>query len=420
MKNLSKVAMGLYRMTVRSSEHKEALITALENGCNLLDTSSNYTDGESEKLIGEVLAKNPQFSPTIISKAGYIQGVNIEVIRALNAEGKANDDLVIINENLMHSIHPEFLEDQLKRSLERLGKKKIDIFLLHNPEYYLKQENSKKDEYYRRIKLAFEFLETQVEAGVIGCYGVSSNTFVETLFSDHNTNLEKLIEAAKSIKADNGFKYIQFPLNLIETGALIKQYNNKNLIEFAKANGIKTLANRPLNAFTDQGLLRLATYDQHFPQIPIKEAHDQMEKCLKILEDKLKERDDDLGIREIPLMKQIQSIWTTLPTPDACEQVFFQNFYPLVAKIWGGKGLKKEESVPFFSLFEIATLLSREKMSERALTFRDTAEKKGLIPIDNEKELPILAIETYLEWGVDHVLVGMKRESYVKDMTQFF
>lgn len=420
MKNLSKVAMGLYRMSIRSSEHKEALISALENGCNLLDTSSNYTDGESEKLIGEVLGENPQYTPTIISKAGYIQGINIEHIRALNDEGKANDDLVIINENLMHSIHPEFLEDQLKRSLERLGKKKIDIFLLHNPEYYLKQENSNKDEYYRRIKLAFEYLESQVEAGTIGCYGVSSNTFVDTLFSDHNTNLEKLIEAAKGVKEDNSFKYIQFPLNLIETGALIKQYQDKNLIEYAKANGIKTLANRPLNAFTDQGLLRLATYDHSFPQVTAKEANDQMEKCLQILDEKIKERDQDIDIRDIPLIKQIKSMWMTLATPDACEQVFFQNFYPLVAKIWGGKGLKKEESVPFFSLFEMACLLSREKMSERAISFRDTAEKKGLIPIDHEKELPILAIETYLEWGVDHVLVGMKREFYVKDLTQFF
>ena len=83
MKNLSKVAMGLYRMSIRSSEHKEALISALENGCNLLDTSSNYTDGESEKLIGEVLGENPQYTPAIISKAGYIQGINIEHIRGL-------------------------------------------------------------------------------------------------------------------------------------------------------------------------------------------------------------------------------------------------------------------------------------------------------------------------------------------------
>lgn len=420
MKELSKVAMGLYRMSIRSSEHKEALISALEKGCNLLDTSSNYTDGESEKLIGEVLKENPQFTPTIITKAGYIQGVNLEVIRTLNDGGKALDDLVIINESLMHSIHPEFLKDQIQRSLKRLGKKKIDIFLLHNPEYYLKEENSNKEEYYRRIKLAFEFLEKQVEAGSIDCYGISSNTFVDPIFSEHNTNLEKLVEVANSINPKNRFKYIQFPLNLIETGALKKQYNDKNIFEFAQKNKIKTLVNRPLNAFTDQGLLRLATYHNFFPQIPKKEALEQMETCLKILEQKIKERDEDLKIREIPLIKQIVSMWMTLPSPDACEQVFFQNFYPLVAKIWGGTGLKKEESVPFFSLFEIATLLSREKMSERAMNFRDTAEKKGLIPIEHEKELSVLAIETYLNWGADHVLVGMKREGYVTEMASFF
>lgn len=34
-------------------------------------------------------------------------------------------------------IHPAFIQDQLARSLERLNLATVDIYLLHNPEYYL-------------------------------------------------------------------------------------------------------------------------------------------------------------------------------------------------------------------------------------------------------------------------------------------
>ena len=174
---MGTVGFGGYRISSKSAAHKAALLKAINAGVQLIDTSSNYTDGESEELIGSVLCEANE-NPLIISKVGYVQGKNLAVLTELNEQGKAIDDLVIIDENLKHSIHPEFIEDQIKRSLERLQLKTLDIYLLHNPEYYLQTAGSSKQEYYRRIKKAFQKMEELVERGLIKYYGISSNTFI--------------------------------------------------------------------------------------------------------------------------------------------------------------------------------------------------------------------------------------------------
>jgi aryl-alcohol dehydrogenase-like predicted oxidoreductase len=145
---MSVIGFGGYRISIRSKEHKEALINALKAGVKLIDTSSNYTNGESEKLIGEVLKEYPEFNPIIVTKAGYIQGDNLNHI-------VTSDDLVVISDHLKHSIHPDFLKDQLTRSLARLQKESVDVFLLHNPEYFFQIENASSEEFYQRIKKAF-------------------------------------------------------------------------------------------------------------------------------------------------------------------------------------------------------------------------------------------------------------------------
>ena len=78
-------------------------------------------------------------------------------------------------DGVWHCIHPEFLRDQLARSRERLQVETLDVCLLHNPEYYLTDAHERshgtlekrRQEFDRRIRDAFVFLEAEVAAGRI-------------------------------------------------------------------------------------------------------------------------------------------------------------------------------------------------------------------------------------------------------------
>jgi aryl-alcohol dehydrogenase-like predicted oxidoreductase len=424
---MGKVGFGGYRVSIKSKEHYDALVLGLKNGLSLIDTSSNYTNGESEELIGKVLEDHPEFNPIIVTKAGYIQGQNLEIIDKLNENKLAIDDLVIISEDLKHSIHPEFLKDQLDRSLNRLKRKKIDVFLLHNPEYYFKSENSSQDEFYNRIQKAFAYLETEVESGRISSYGISSNNFILPHHSSDWVSLEKIIEIAKSLKIKNHFTHIQFPMNLIEIGALEKygEYGEISLLELAKFNNLITMTNRPLNAFTQNKLIRLATYQNVIDEINDNDALIQFEKCMNILEEKWNEErnlegDEEIdNLKELTLIKQFSEMWDKITTPDAVDQVYYAHLFPFIAQVYG-RNLSKEESGPFYDLYEFSQKYSRKVMTETALSFRNQALNVGLIQEVDKNNFAFEVIETYLNYGIDYVLVGMRKPEYINQLTKVF
>jgi aryl-alcohol dehydrogenase-like predicted oxidoreductase len=416
---MSKVGFGGYRVSSRSDEHKDALKKAIDEGVTLIDTSANYTDGESEKLIGEVL-KESEKKPFLISKVGYIQGSNLEVIEELNTKGLATEDLVTLDKTLKHSIHPDFIEDQIKRSLERLGVESIDCYLLHNPEYYLKSEESSKEEYYKRIKKAFDKMEDLVDRGLIHSYGISSNTFVDPKEDHESTDLDIVVGAARSVRKNHHFRYIQFPMNILEMGALERQYEGDHLIERAQTFGLKTIINRPLNCFSEQGLLRLATYPVA-EEYKTKENTDKIfNQCIEPLVVKwLTVREDDGDkLFDIPLMKQVSEIWHKQNSLDAVDQVFMGYFFPLIANIWGGD-LSPKESQSFYDLYDHAREFAKQNMNERANQFEEQAIDKGLL-FESDLKLCQKVIEKYQSFGVDYILVGMRKSEYVDDFKNYF
>jgi len=139
----SRVGFGGYRVDDETPEHREALRRALLSGCNLIDTSTNYTNGGSETMVGEVIAdlvrqgRMRREEVLVVSKIGYVQGANLELAVRRETEGQPFPEMVKYGEGIWHGIHPEFLADQLPRSLARLQLETLDVCLLHNPEYYL-------------------------------------------------------------------------------------------------------------------------------------------------------------------------------------------------------------------------------------------------------------------------------------------
>ena len=324
--SVSACGFGCYRVDYRVMEHFEAMQYALENGINLIDTSSNYSDGGSEILIGKVLKKmieekdvpKQEFGNKgatregiiIVTKGGYIQGKNYETAQKRKDEGNPYPEVVEYARGLWHSIHPEFLKDQISLSLERMQLETIDVYLLHNPEYFLDSPAVKdlnpdelRNEYYRRIKNAFEYLETEVDSGRISCYGISSNSFVKESDDPTFTSLEDCIKTANEIRTDNHFWVIQFPLNLYETGAVTvknQARDTKTLIQYAGQHDMGVLVNRPLNAITHRNLFRLADFDVKNEYLTLDETQVIAEINLldSIEEDFLKENLDSLRLSE--------------------------------------------------------------------------------------------------------------------------
>lgn len=421
---MGHVGFGSYRVSIKSPEHRAALINALKAGCTLIDTSSNYTNGDSEELIGSVLLEFPEFKPLIVTKAGYIQGKNLKTLEELNSQGKALEDLVDLGETLKHSIHPDFLKSQLDQSLKRLKKDSVDYFLLHNPEYYFQLEGSSKDEYYSRLKKAFLYCEEEVAAGRIKAYGVSSNNFVLPIDDPQVTDLKTIMGIITDIKAKN-FKMVQFPFNLIEIGALEKlgEYGDESLLELCMRHGLISVINRPLNAFTQNKLVRFATYENVYKDLDEKKAEKKFNECMSLLRAKWAEGSDETTTSDdfdhVEIVTQFKTLWNTLPTPDAVEQVYFGHIFPFVARVWG-KSLTSLESKPFYDLMEYSQIYSRINLSTKALEFKNQAQQVGLLPEEDGKPFAVMAVETYLDYGFDYVLVGMKKPEYVDQMKHLF
>lgn len=279
----TRVGFGTYRVHTQEAEHRDALKKALRASCNVIDTSTNYMDGDSERAVGTVLAdiissgELRREEVVVVSKIGYVQGENLKLAEAREHSGRPYPDMVKYGDGIWHCIHPEFLADQLALSLDRLGLLTLDVCLLHNPEYFLSEatHRGKQDlaalraEFYNRLEKAFTYFESQVAAGRLQYYGVSSNTVTAPAESPEATSLASMVEAAQAAAKSAGlethhFRVLQLPMNLFESGAALTANTGaagrQTVLECAQQAGVAVLVNRPLNAMPapQSGIVRLA------------------------------------------------------------------------------------------------------------------------------------------------------------------
>ena len=258
-----------------------ALQNALEDGVlNVIDTSSTYADGASESLIGDVLADT--------LARGTVRREEIVVVTKIGhvPEGHDPPETVPIARHTggrpgKHSIHPEWLRQQLQISTSRLGTAP-DIVLLHNPEFALSDAKNRKvgtaaahDVFHCSLQKAFEELEALTSEGSIGhCYGVSTNpcgcwwSVTGGQNGYEAVSLPRLIEDAIAAGGeDHRMRALQLPLNLLELGAAMGHYTPHlpweqaealgvlpSALRCAREHGISVMANRPLHAIPPPGI----------------------------------------------------------------------------------------------------------------------------------------------------------------------
>ncbi|MEN9810704.1 MAG: hypothetical protein RLZZ488_2271 [Pseudomonadota bacterium] len=273
---VSLVGFGTYRIGFAPGlgfpACKDALDLALRRGVNLVDTSTNYGNGQSELLIGQTLANLVSSGAltreqvVLVSKAGYAQGNTLELVQQREREGRPFAPVFKFGSDLWYSLDPEFILDQLERSRTRLGVECLDVFLIHNPEYMLKafEHNAvpaeqARVEFYAQLKRCFTALEDAVGRGWLRAYGVSSNTLGATTDDPTAVSLQRLVDTAKAVSENHSFKVVQCPLNWVEVNPIAVESadDQDNTLSLAQKLGIGVLVNRPFNAMHDGGLIRL-------------------------------------------------------------------------------------------------------------------------------------------------------------------
>jgi aryl-alcohol dehydrogenase-like predicted oxidoreductase len=446
--HVSGAGFGGYRVSIGVETHRRALEHALLSGINVIDTSTNYADGGSEELIGETMLELARTSLidrraiVTITKAGYIQGSNYQWVRERREAGAEFPEVVEYGEGLWHCIAPEFLQEQLTRSLDRLHMTTVDVLLLHNPEYYLgwaMQNGIARDEaraeYYRRIRNAFIHLESEVQKGRILWYGISSNTFPQDPESYEFTSLEEVVRIAEEISPDHHFGVIQFPGNLYESEFVTEptQSLGRTLMEVARTKDLGVLINRPLNAIVDGGLVRLAD----MAGVAVEATEESIDAAITEISAKEQELSDSIvtaldadaqtatAVREFMTVGQtMRQHWRSLGSIEQFNEIISQHFAPRLGYL--GQLLRErdvaEQATAYTAylgqvraLFEQLSSHYGRHARERAGEIRAAIAAAVEQPVDGT--LSSLAVRMLLGVdGIDTVLVGMRREQYVEDI----
>ena len=75
------------------------------------------------------------------------------------------------------------------------------------------------------------------------------------------TSVQRCLQQAEGISAGHRFRVVQLPLNLYESGGALERNNDQlSALEFCRREGLGVLVNRPLNAFFDNRMFRLADF----------------------------------------------------------------------------------------------------------------------------------------------------------------
>ncbi len=256
----SRLGFSARRVDDKLAEHHQALQLALTSGINLIDTAVHYADGGSETTIGEALGELfdagtlTREEVILVTKAGRLSGGQLADARRREGTEDALPDVVRYSERLWNCIHPRHLAEAVQASLRRLRVRTLDICLLHDPEYFLRDAfdrlqgtlDERRAEFRRRLGLAFAFLEDEVRTGRLGSYGVCSESFADARDVEI-VRLDDLVEIAREVAGNSHhMRVIQVPLNLLEPHAALERRDGLSLLDSAKRLELAVLACRPL------------------------------------------------------------------------------------------------------------------------------------------------------------------------------
>jgi aryl-alcohol dehydrogenase-like predicted oxidoreductase len=260
---LSSIGIGTYLGEpdeATDGAYTDAVVAAIEGGINVVDSAINYRFQRSERAVGAALRElfHKGFGRDeimVCTKAGFLTP---------DGEMPADPNSYFSSEFLergvfrvediaagCHCLAPGYLADQLDRSRRNLGLETIDVFYLHNPETQLSEVAP--DEFRRRIREAFLFLEAAVASKQIRAYGMATwNSFREDPKAAGFLSLADMVKIAKDVAGDDHhFRFVQLPFNLAMPEALTRpnqvvEGRSVPMVQAARAAGIALVTSAAL------------------------------------------------------------------------------------------------------------------------------------------------------------------------------
>lgn len=261
---LSSIGLGTYLgepTAAYDSLYRAAVTGAVEMGVNVIDSAINYRHQRSERAVGQAV--------TTMIAAGSLKREEILLATkggflTFDAE-EPDDPSSYFDEKLIktglvraeevaagcHVMSPKYLENQIEVSRNNLGVETIDLYYVHNPETQLSQVS--REEFYRRLKAAFEALEKAVADGRIGFYGTATwNAYRVGAESRDTMSLVEVLRVAEEVGGkDHHFRAVQLPFNLAMPEALVANTqqmdsNRVPLLQVAHVHGLMVFASASL------------------------------------------------------------------------------------------------------------------------------------------------------------------------------
>ncbi len=198
----SSIALGCMRMASLGVEEAEKVVMkSLEKGINFFDHADIYGEGESERVFGQVLKRNPQLREKIIiqDKCGICKGY--------------------------YDLSKEHIISATEKSLKRLGVEYLDLLLLHRPDALMEPEE---------IGQAFTKLSQE---GKVRFFGVSNMNSMQMEFLSRSIPQKIVINQLQfglghSILIDEGISVnTKWEQGIVRTDGVIQycQLNNINI-----------------------------------------------------------------------------------------------------------------------------------------------------------------------------------------------
>jgi aryl-alcohol dehydrogenase-like predicted oxidoreductase len=261
---VSSIGLGTYLgepTAACDAFYSDSVTRAAELGVNVFDSAINYRHQRSERAIAYAL--------TALIAAGSVR--RDEVILATKGgfltfdaeeplDAAAYFDAKLIETGLVqpedvaagcHVMSPKYLANQIELSRRNLGVETIDIYYLHNPETQLSAVP--REEFYVRLRAAFEALERAVAENKIRVYGTATwNAYRQDPDSWEAISLAEVLRTAGEVGGkDHHCRAVQMPFNLAMPEALVSRTQvwrgqPTTLLEMARAQGVMVFASASL------------------------------------------------------------------------------------------------------------------------------------------------------------------------------